>query len=345
MDSHINHSQHNENDLDVEKQAAHDHSTRSTPSPSSFPSSLSSNAELMEAAALLLIWSILVINEGGIRLVNTDPSVDLTAGGRPAKMVPFLGGVFEVLFGVIGTAVAAAAFVLRWHSPAITKLAMAIQTVLGYYVFIVFVFVIPAFRAADLTGPIVEGLSIGQSRFVIALGVLTSFHFCLALQGGQFVFMARLVVAATGTDFLKQKTGNQMRAIFWNANLALSGLWTLITGAVIHANVGGGKLAMPYESPPNVGRLPLMTIFTGLMMLVYGGLGMAMGAMRMAPSYYFIGSFVLFLYALLNFGIVQFGLIPGAPAWPTALHNGLVFMVVFLGPYFVQKAHVEGRQK
>lgn len=223
---------------------------------------------------------------------------------------------------------------------------MVIQTVLGFYVFAIFVFVLPAFRASDLQTSILEGLSLEESKLVIALGMLTSFHFCLALQGGQFIFMARLVAASAGSDFLMQKSGNQQRAIFWNCNIAISGLWTLITGALIHSHVGGGKLSMPFESPPNVGRVPLITIFTGLYMLVWGCIGMGMGVMRIAPSYYyFLGSVVLYICAMLNFGIVQFALIPEVPAWPTALHNGLTFMLVFLGPYFVQKLHREERRE
>lgn len=294
-----------------------------------------SRSSLIEAAALLTMWSLLVINEGAIRVINQNPSVDLFADGRPPKFVPFLGGVLEVGFGLFGFFVGVSAFLLKRYSTPVTKLCMAVQTVFGYYVFIVFVFLIPAYRAADLTEPSLDGLSLGQSRFIIAMGILTSFHFCLALQGGQFVFMARLVCAATGDNFLAQATGNRMRAIFWNANLALSGLWTLLTGAIVNSNVGGGRLLTNFFSPPNVGVLPGMTIFTGILFLVWGVVGITMAVMKIAPFAFFVGSAVVYVMGLLNFGIVQFGLLTGPSSGPVALHNGLVFMVVFIGSYFV----------
>lgn len=294
-----------------------------------------------EAAALLTIWSLLVINEGAIRLINSNPAAGLS-GGRPSNAVVFLGGLVEVIFGLIGLFVGAAAFVLRKHNASVTKLAMVVQTILGYYVFVVYVFVIPAFRATDLVEPSLEGLSLGQSKFLIALGVLTSFHFCLALQGGQFVFMARLVTATTGQDFLKQKSGARMRAAFWNGNLGMSGMWTLITGILIAANVGSGKLEVPFESPPNVGLLPVMTIVTGAVMMVWAVTGIVIAQKRMGvPSLYFPVTGLVYLLAFGNFTIVQFGLLDGAPAGAVALHAGLVFMVTFLGPYFVNLAAKE----
>lgn len=312
----------------------------------SLPSKTTNTVLFLEAAALLTLWSALVINEGAIRLIDSDPAAGLSEGGRPPRVVLFLGGLLEVTFGLIGLYIGMAGFIFRWYDTNVTKLGIAVQTLFGYYVFAVFVFVQPAYRATDLTEPMLEGLSIGQSKFLIAMGVMTSFHFCLALQGGQFVFLARLVCAGTGKDFLKQNTGNTMRAIFWNANLAFSGLWTLITGAVVHANVGGGTLDAPFESPPNVGRLPSLTIWTGLLMLLFGlaGVALAVGKMR-APSMFYITGGYVYLSAFLNFTIVQFGVINAPPAGPIAVHAGLVFMVVFLGPYFLRLASMENEAK
>lgn len=98
--------------------------------------------------------------------------------------------------------------------------------------------------------------------------------------------MARLVCAATGKDFLKQKSGLRMRTVFWNANLGLAGVWTLITGILINVNVGSGILDRPFESPPYVGRIPGMTMFTGLMMIVFATVGITITIMKMQiPKY------------------------------------------------------------
>lgn len=298
--------------------------------------------EVLETAALLAIWSLLVINEGSIRFIRLMPSGDLSMG-RPQNGWLFAASLCEVFFGLIGLSIGVSSLVLRWYSTIATKVAIAVQMVLGWFVFIVYVFTVPAFQAADLKGlgnvPI---LSLSSERLLITMGILTSLHFCLALQGGQFLFMGRLVAAATGTDFLKQKTGNQMRAMFWNMNLAGSGLWTIITGAVINSKIGGGQLKLQYVYPPNVGTLPGLTICTGLVFLVWGCLGAGLGVMKMAPTLYFVFTGLVYLLGMLNFGIAQFGTFAGVGGdGPVAMHNGLVFMVVFLGPYFVYKSFKE----
>lgn len=327
-------TQNSVSDADVEKGPIH--------TPNAKMTSSKSTVEILEAAALLTIWSVLVINEGSIRLIESNPSVDITAPGNPSRMLILLGGVAEVFFGLLGLGLGVAAFIPRWYSTALTKLSMVIQTIFGYYVFVIFVFLIPAFRAANLTTPVLEGLSISSSRFLIVMGIFTSFHFCLALQGGQFLFMARLVCAITGEDFLKQTSGNRMRALFWNGNFALSGLWTFISGLLVSVNVGSGRLAMPFVSPPNVGTVPGLTIATGLVMMVWGVLGMAFGASKKAPTFFFAGTGAVYLLAMLNFGIAQFSTFSGpGTAAAVALHNGLVFMVVFLGPFFVYTSYKE----
>lgn len=298
----------------------------------------SSPAAILEAAALLTIFSLLAINEGSIRFIRSFPSNldrELTATQMSPYLI-FFGGLAEVIFGLFGFFVGVSAFIFSSYSTAITKLCMITQTILGYFVFIVFIFVEPAVVAANLSAPVLVGLSVSSSRLLITMGIFTSFNFCLALQGGQFLFMARLVAACTGTDFLKQTSGNRMRACFWNGNLGLSGLWVLITGIVVQAQVGGGEIPMQYAFPPNVGRLPAFSIVTGIVMIVWGLVGVSMAVTKSAPTWYFIGTAVTYLVALMNFGIGQFGVFAdGGAGGPIALHNGLVFMVVFLGSYFV----------
>lgn len=300
--------------------------------------------DIMESSALLTFWSILVINEGAIRLMATDPHGGLKSPVPPAPILLFLGGLFEVFFGLLGLALGVAACVRRAYSPLLTKLSMVVQTLLGYYVFVIYVFVAPAYGASQLETPSLAGITIGTSKVLITLGILTSFHFCLSLQGGQFVFMARMVCAMTGEDFLKQKSGNRMRGVFWNANMALSGLWTLITGAIIQSKVDSSTLPPPYAFPPNVGTLPGLTIFTGLIVLIWGTLGMIMAFTNAAPSFYFIGTFPVFLIAFLNYGIAQFSTFSPTNPAAVAMHNALVLMVHFLGPYFVSKAQEETAQ-
>eukprot|EP00177_Eucheuma_denticulatum_P006613 GFKZ01012033.1.p1 GENE.GFKZ01012033.1~~GFKZ01012033.1.p1 ORF type:complete len:339 (-),score=34.61 GFKZ01012033.1:758-1774(-) len=312
--------------------------------PSTGPSQGTSSVQFVEAAALLTIWSVLVINEGAIRLLSANPGEGFSTEGEPPNSVTFAAGLAEVIFGMIGLFVGMAGFIFRWYNTSITLISLVAQTLLGYFVFIVFVFVVPGFQASGLTEGI-AGLTVGQTKFLIALGVLTSFHFCLALQGGQFVFFCRLICSATGKDFLKQNSGHRMRAIFWNANLGLSGVWTLITGALVLSNVGGGRLEGPVPSPPNVVIIPAMTIITGVVLILFASLGIfvALSGLSMPWLYYLLGGLV-YLLAYLNYGILQLGIATAEGrtfGGPVALHGGLVYMVVFLGPYFVYQASKE----
>lgn len=300
----------------------------------------------IEAAGLLTIWSLLVINEGAIRFAGLPTATSL-AGGRPANGALFAAALMEIIFGLIGLAIGASALVTKWFNANVMYAAMGLQTVMGIYVFLMYVFIQPIYRSIDIgeatvAPPLRPGFSDSENRALIAMGILTSFNWCLALQGGQFVFLARLAVGGTGKNILMQKTGNFMRAIFWNANLALSGLWTIITGAVVIAQIGGGKLEIPFIFPPNVGVLPGLTIFTGILVMLWGlaGIGFAAGKMK-APAGYYYGSFIVYLFSYLNYTIVQFGLLDETPVGPVSMHGGLVFMVTMLGPYFVHQANKE----
>lgn len=324
-----------------------------TPAPADEPvkeTTLNLGAPFLEAAALLLVWSILVMNEGALRFNETLPYNDLSVP-LPATSIPrgvfFIGGLFEVIFGLIGLFLAGSALVFRFFNAHLTMACMALQSLLGWYVFIVFVMVFPGNKAAILTGGQL-GLSIPLTRFLITLGLFTSAHFCLALQGGQFIFMARLITSATGKDFLKQKSGAKMRAVFWNCNIALAGFWTLITGAILNAKVEAGtfSLSRSFAFPPNVGASPGFTIFTGLIMLAFGAYGAAAAVTPLPTGFpYYITAAIVYLFAFLNYTIVQFGLLLLPGPGGIGMHNGLIFMIMTLGPYFLfqasKKEHVE----
>lgn len=294
-----------------------------------------------EAAALLLVWSILVMNEGAIRFNLQLPYNDLSREVNDIDIgVYFFGGLFEVIFGLVGLFVAGAALVFRFYNKLLIRAAMVVQNLLGWYVFIVFVFVQPSARAND-TGELF-GLSVPMSRFLIILGLFTSFHFCLALQGGQFVFFTRLVGAAEDKNFLMSKSGDKMRALFWNGNLALAGLWTFMLGSILNNRVEAGtfEAGKVFAFPPHVGRSPAFSILVGLLMLFYGLYGMIAGLLTKLPKgipYYGTG-IVVYLFMFLNFTIAQVGLLPTPTPQAIGMHHGLVFMVMVLGPYFVWRS-------
>ena len=292
---------------------------------------------MQEAFSLLLFWSLLVNNEGEIRFVGSIPS-DLGRSDKYPPCLEFFGGLAEVIFGLVGVFIGYSAFIPRYYSTLVTKLGMVVQSLLGWFVFITYVFARPIVEEIQGREEGILGMSIPSTKLVLVMGILTSFHFCLALQGGQFIFLARLICAATGDDFLKQKSGHFMRAVFWNLNLAGSGLWTLITGAVVRSRAGAGKFDTPFASPPNVGTLPSITIVMGLIIICWGLVGVGMAFSKAAPTAYFVVTGLVYVAMLLNYGILQFGFFAdGGAGGPVAMHNGLVFMIVFLGPYFVLK--------
>lgn len=104
----------------------------------------------------------------------------------------------EKTFGLLGLVLGLVAFLMCSYSTTFTKICTIIQSLLGLHELAVFVFALPAIQAHDLSAPTINGLMIGQSRFLIPLGTLISFHFSMS-QGGQFVLFLRLVSAATCT--------------------------------------------------------------------------------------------------------------------------------------------------
>lgn len=328
--------------------------TATTPPPADEPlkqsARINTGPAFMEAAALLLVWSILVINEGAIRFNLAVPYDDLSAKMVVNRMgvstldlrmgVYFFGGLFEVIFGLVGLFVGGAALVFRFYNKLLTRGAMVVQNVLGWYVFIVFVFAQPAERANETSE--VLGLSLGMSRFLVVLGLFTSFHLCLALQGGQFVFLTRLLGAAENRDCLMSNTGDRMRALFWNGNLALAGLWTFMLGSILNNRVEAGTFerGTTFAFPPHIGRSPALSIFVGLLMLLYGLFGMTAALMpKLGTGFaYYVAGIVVYVFAMLNFTIAQLGLLRAPAPAAIGMHNGLVFMIMVLGPYFVWRA-------
>lgn len=292
-------------------------------------------AGFIESAAILTFWSVIVINEGTFRFLQLNPSQLDTSNIN--QILGLIGGICEVVFALIGLYLGCSALILKRSSPSFLKTGLFFQFLLSSYVF--FLFVIYFNVNGIINAQPFDGISLRMTKFLRTLGLFNSIHFCFALQGGQFLFMSRLVDATAGGDFMKQSSRDAMRAVFWNANLGLSGIWTLVTGALLTYAYGVRQVMPPYVFPPNVGTLPILTIGTGALMMISAVAGMWNAFSKTAPTSYFVTSFTVFVVALVNFGIGQFGTFADARmSGAVALHNGLVFMITFLGPYFVFQA-------
>ncbi|KAK1863663.1 hypothetical protein I4F81_006217 [Pyropia yezoensis] len=292
-----------------------------------------------EAAGLLALWSAAVVVEGLVRFVTSDATRELLPNNRPSTVVPpllpFLGALFEVVFGV-------------------------------WFTYIVWVFLMPAYRWR-LDEPTVLGVgevvSVARTHGLIATGIVTSSAFCAALQGGQFVFGLRLLafqaqqaVEAPPALLTVGLGYNRLRAVFWSALMALGGGGTLAAGIVLTIAVGGGRLAAPFffDFPPHVGVFPIQTIVTGGVMVAHGLLGLAAAVAaagtgrpaRGVVSLHVHATPLVWVVLLLNFSLVQIaavgpagmGVGQGRLAYAAAVHAGLTLVATFIGPYFVVAA-------
>ena len=309
--------------------------------------------EFAEASFLLAFWSILVITEAVVRFVQQGrPAVPgLLSASEPTRFWGMLmGALFELIFGVFGLLVGLAGGILDYYSHTLTCVLFLVQVLFGAYVFIAYVIVIPAYRIASETPQL--SLSVDMSKTLGALGICTSAAFCLALQGGQFVFITRLIAYSGPDDFLEHRGTKacKRRAILWNCIYAGAGLCTLVSGAILIAFEGSGLTDKPFFAPPNVGRSPVFLLITGIIMVVWPTIGIFITAMDLLDVVrdYVCASFVVFLFIHISYTIGQLGLIsgnlspPGDAAAAAALHSHLTFMLCFLPPYFMFK-HLRAR--
>lgn len=301
--------------------------------------------EYFQAAALLALWSLLLINEGTVRFIRSEPSSNLLSGLRPPRILPFLASLAELLYASSALFVSIAALLLNSYSHSFTRLFIIVQATLSSFVFIVFVIILPAFRAASLVQPIIPQLTMAESRVLIVLGILTSTSFCLALQGGHYLFLSRLASTATGTPSQCSRLSSRRGAIFWNGNMALAGLWTTLTGLLLVVRIRGtGTDNVVQPSSPNIGKLPGMATLVGLLMLTWGVIGMAVasGGRRRSIAVYVSMAIVVYLLLFTNYSMVQMATLPLQDfAAYAATHAALVLAITFLGPYFMVKQRDE----
>eukprot|EP00168_Porphyra_purpurea_P011724 TRINITY_DN2994_c0_g1_i4.p1 TRINITY_DN2994_c0_g1~~TRINITY_DN2994_c0_g1_i4.p1 ORF type:complete len:407 (-),score=86.90 TRINITY_DN2994_c0_g1_i4:96-1145(-) len=257
------------------------------------PTAVAHRAKRQEAAALLALWSALVLTEGTVRFVLAAPAGDLFPADRPASVappfLPFLASLMECVFGLTGVLVGVGGAFFNLHNRAVTVAFLISQTVMSWFVFIVYVFLLPSYRAHFLTAPIMQFDSVGASRAFITMGILTSAAICLALQGGQFTFGMRLLVHQGEPGKASRTAGAEGRGLFWNGNMVFAGLSTAVAGILLLANgAGAGRVATGiFGAPPHVGVFPLMTLLTGLSMVATGAWGWRRRARRRccAPSW------------------------------------------------------------
>ncbi|KAJ8905264.1 hypothetical protein NDN08_001773 [Rhodosorus marinus] len=230
---------------------------------------LGSNARLLVTAGVFAFVSYLVMNEGAVRstLVGTP---EPAAFNQTLLLVAACG---EILFGLAGVILAAALALFRYGSKMITTGWLIMAFVLGWFVFTVWVLAQPIFNIANIR-EVPEGLPLTLSQYDAfrTYGLLAGITWCFALQGGQFM-VGNVIRAMQATGKSKGVGYSKIRLTMWSSNLALSGLFFLIGGSIIRANVGPGPYDAPVVSEPMVIIYPGLTITAGVFQLIGGLMG------------------------------------------------------------------------
>ncbi|CDF39595.1 unnamed protein product [Chondrus crispus] len=342
--------------MDVERAAAEMPDDIVGPGPQEDPDALRKDTRLsatsipqmaVESAALLTLFSLLIFIEGGIRLTLIDVK-DL---GRPegVKLFPpvasFIASICELVFGFIGLMLGLISLI---ESPVCAKKikACVLGTVLlNLFVFAVYNLADPIYRIRNLIsfgGRPVSDVSLFRGAESMAL--LTRICFTIALFAGQVIFMLRL--ASSSSTKGKWSSGvMQAHAIFWNANVALAGLWTLVLGGGVLSHT---ELFRKIEDVngtiffflPHAGTEPGFTIATGIVMILWGVLGVALALLRRQKVHWFLlGSLPVALLVYLNFTLVQLGQLRFivSDASLVATNTAYVFALFFLSCFFLRR--------
>lgn len=296
-------------------------------------------------STLLVLWSLLIINEGTTRffgLIKSDGGLETGIDNDVNGLSPDLASgfllfasLFEICYGFIGLFLGLACILFGFRKSGPIKLCMLIQFILSVYVYAIFVVVRPVFSTIHDIRYNLNKFEEGLTWFLTILGIAISTIFSNALQGGQFMLLSRIVSIGEKSNFFLQSTGNRMRAVFWSACMTISGICTLMTGVVVWNKLGGGRTTTPYYFSPNVGRLPVLTTVTGICMTVFGLVGFVVAAVKIKElQVYYKAGAIVFLLAWLNFTIAQLSLVESSGG-EVARVTGLVFAIFFLNTYFL----------
>ena len=298
---------------------------------------------VMEAAALLLLFSFFALIEGIIRMtINSKPvggdGLDYWDHNEWTQVpigVLLAAGCAEVLFGTLGIFIGFFQLFFEQGSATVSLLFAIVQAILGWFVFLTFVIAAPVFAVRNTEG-VPDLLSQTEHQYLIIIGnLLGSVTFCWALQGGQFIMILRLMRAQQG----RPEQGNALRALVWSGNQIVAAGSTLYVGFVLLLK-DFESTTMPVGVPPHVVWFPVLSIVSGAIMFAYGAAGVlaanSAGVAQRLPALWVLCTLAMLVNFSWTFGIVP-GLAPPIPG--AAQHAGLVFSVTLLPVIHAWRAH------
>ncbi len=135
-----------------------------------------------------------------------------------------------MVFGFAGIFLAGAFAVGIKVRPTVVLVVLVLEGVMGWFIFLLFVFVNPGMEAAATTGIPLPWTSRMNYQTFVAMGILVSAGYCATLLGGQFSFTAGLYSLSQGKN-TQDGAFYRSRGIVYSTLVFLTGLWLLIGGA------------------------------------------------------------------------------------------------------------------
>lgn len=242
--------------------------------------------DVYRTAGMLAVFSVFLLVEGMVRVTliiasNHDGDWDGEAGETFPGVVLLLGGVIEVIAGFGGLLRALAVILFDYHNAAVTQFSVILMF-LGWFTFVVFVFADPAYAVSQAKESPVVGLSLGQYKGVVTLGILGSVAYCAALQGGQMFFALQLLMTEKekGSQYTSSYYG--ARLMYYSALALIGGVSQLAIGLLVGGKVGTGRLlgSERVGAPPYFIVYPELNIAAGLMVVVAAVVGFSRAVIR-----------------------------------------------------------------
>lgn len=314
------------------------------------------SSSLAESAGALLLFSLLVFIEGGIRLNEVDVK-DLTPEPRPGfPPIPlFIAAIAELVFGLVGVVLGCSAFLSYSRNKQLLKASIFLQVALSIFVFTVFNLAEPIYRIKHVIPYVprpqpIENVSLFRGAESMAL--LTGVQFAFALFLGQMIFMMRLA-RSSGDGEPWSLNMLRLHSFGWTGNLAFAGLWTLALGSGILSHKENfpsspERAGTVFFFHPHAGTEPGFTIATGVILFCWGVCGVVLTLKRFKKvNWYLCGSVVAGFVVYLNFTLVQLGQFRigrsgGGLVATNTLH---LFAMFFLSCYFLYRAKVAEKQR
>jgi len=308
-----------------------------------------------ETSAFLLAVSLTSVSVGTSEL-----------SAVPSKNLPYvllrMASISHVLSGILGIWISIRVLISHVFHGGLTRIVFWLQVILGVFSLLISDVILPILTIIVMKASFsaVHVFSVEQSQLLLGLSsaIKLSSHWCLF--GSQLQLIYRLLstyldvsipCTINNSTLRKRRRKTQRRAIFWLMNLSMVGLFTILASLMILMGIGPSSASLPMEAIAslNLGIYPLVSVFAGFSMLIWGIAGTFImlnnedGSISNLISIFVSTSPILYIIVLLNNSLLQnSGRKDAAFSSSLAAANaGISFVLVHSGPFFMQKLAAE----